>query len=249
MSGEYIGTMIRDSVKKYGNAMAMRYKDNAAWKGITYSELGELIKEVARALLEYDVKEGEMVGIFAQNMPEWSIADFGILSVRGVSVPIYATNTAKQAEYIVNDAEIRVLFVGDKGQYEKITSFIDSSKYLKKIIVFDQNVQLKGNHSVHFKDFLALGKKSSKDSNVDERIGRGSADDIATLIYTSGTTGDPKGAILTHGNFAHQFRAIDERFSVGVGDRSLCFLPLSHAYERTWSLLRVQVRRRKQLSC
>ncbi len=235
MSSEYIGSMIRESVKKFGASVAMRYKENDVWKQITYNELGELIRDVAKALLEYDMKEGEMVGIFAQNMPQWSIADFGILSVRGVSVPIYATNTAKQAEYIVNDAEIRVLFVGDKVQYDKITSFIDSSKYLKKIIVFDEKVQLKGAHSVYLKDFLELGKKSAKDSNVEERLERGSVDDIATLIYTSGTTGDPKGAILTHGNFAHQMRAIDERFSVGVGDRSLCFLPLSHAYERTWS--------------
>jgi len=227
--------MIQDSIQKYGEAIAMRYKENDSWHEITYNELGERIKEVAKALLEDEVKEGEMVGVFAQNMPEWSIADFGILSVRGVSVPIYATNTAKQAEYIVNDAEIRVLFVGDKAQYEKITSFIGSSKYLKKVIVFDRNVRLKGDHSVSFQEFLEMGRKSTKDSAVAERTARGSVDDIATLIYTSGTTGDPKGAILTHGNFAHQFRAIDERFSVGVGDRSLCFLPLSHAYERTWS--------------
>ncbi len=235
MSSEYIGSMIQDSIQKYGEAIAMRYKENDSWHEITYNELGERIKEVAKALLEDEVKEGEMVGVFAQNMPEWSIADFGILSVRGVSVPIYATNTAKQAEYIVNDAEIRVLFVGDKAQYEKITSFIGSSKYLKKVIVFDRNVRLKGDHSVSFQEFLEMGRKSTKDSAVAERTARGSVDDIATLIYTSGTTGDPKGAILTHGNFAHQFRAIDERFSVGVGDRSLCFLPLSHAYERTWS--------------
>lgn len=235
MSSEYIGSMIQDSIQKYGEAIAMRYKENDSWHEITYKDLGERIKEVAKALLEYDVKEGEMVGVFAQNMPEWSMADFGILSVRGVSVPIYATNTAKQAEYIVNDAEIRVLFVGDKAQYEKITSFIGSSKYLKKVIVFDRNVRLKGDHSVSFQEFLEMGRKSTKDSAVAERTAQGSVDDIATLIYTSGTTGDPKGAILTHGNFAHQFRAIDERFSVGVGDRSLCFLPLSHAYERTWS--------------
>lgn len=235
MDNEYIGMMVRNSVKKYSNAVAMRYKEKDQWKEITYAELGQKIRDTAKALLEYEVKEGEMVGVFAQNMPEWSIADFGILSVRGVSVPIYATNTGKQAEYIINDAEIRVLFVGDKGQYEKIMSFIDTSKYLKKVIVFDETAQLKGNHSIHFKDFLDLGKKSTKDSTIDERTERGTVDDIATLIYTSGTTGDPKGAILTHGNFAHQFRAIDERFSISVGDRSLCFLPLSHAYERTWS--------------
>lgn len=85
MGSEYIGSMIRNSVRKYSKSIAMRYKENDAWKEISYSELGELMQGVAKALLEYDVKEGEMVGIFAQNMPEWSIADFGILGTGRIS--------------------------------------------------------------------------------------------------------------------------------------------------------------------
>lgn len=102
--------------------------------------MGEQIQAVAKGLLEMDVKAGDMVAIFSQNRPEWTIADYGILSVRGVSVPIYATNTAKQAEYIANDAEIKIIFVGKQEQYDKVKPFAGSSPHLKKIIVFDSSV-------------------------------------------------------------------------------------------------------------
>jgi long-chain acyl-CoA synthetase len=232
---KHLGLMIRSSVEKYGDRISMRSRGAGEWEEISYNSLGEQIRLVARALLEYRVNEGDMVGIFSQNRPEWAIADFGILSVKGVSVPIYATNTARQAEYIVNDARIKTIFVGDQGQYNKVKSFFDSSPYLENIIVFDNAVILQGDESIHFKEFLRLGEGSTRDNEVEQRLGKVSSDDIATLIYTSGTTGDPKGVILTHANFFHQFHAVDENFDVDSEDRSLCFLPLSHVYERIWS--------------
>ena len=231
----HLALMIRSSVEKYGDGIAMRRRRDDEWEKISYNSLGEQIRLVAGALLEYGVDEGEMVGIFSQNRPEWAIADFGILNVKGVSVPIYATNTAKQAEYIVNDARIKTIFVGDQVQYSKVRSFFDSSPYLKNIIVFDDAVALKGDESIHFKDFLRLGEESARDNEIEQRLSEVSSDDLATLIYTSGTTGDPKGVMLTHANFFHQFDAVDENFDVDRKDRSLCFLPLSHVYERIWS--------------
>ena len=232
---KHLALMIRSSVEEYGDGIAMRRRRDDEWEEISYDSLGEQIRLVAGALLEYGVDEGEMVGIFSQNRPEWAIADFGILSVKGVSVPIYATNTAKQAEYIVNDARIKTIFVGDQVQYSKVRSFFDSSPYLKNIIVFDDAVALKGDESIHFKDFLRLGEGSARDNEIEQRLSEVSSDDLATLIYTSGTTGDPKGVMLTHANFFHQFDAVDENFDVDREDRSLCFLPLSHVYERIWS--------------
>lgn len=232
MSKEHLSAMIQESVQKFGDKTAMRYKEGGRWKTISYTELGEKIRATAKALLEEGIGEGDMVGIFSQNRPEWAIADFAILSVNAVSVPVYATNTAKQTEYIVNDAEIKIIFVGDQGQYDKVQSFAASQKQLKKIIVFDPNIKLHGAESIGLDDFIKLGKKSSGDAEVDKKISAGKADDVATLIYTSGTTGDPKGAILTHANFFNQFYYIDRDFSIGTRDRSLCFLPLSHAYER-----------------
>ena len=235
MNKDHLAVMIRENAEKYGNKTAMRYKEEGQWKSISYEELGERIRAVAKALLEEGIREGDMVGIVSRNRPEWSIADFAILSIKATSVPIYATNTDKQTEYIVNDADIKLIFAGDRAQYEKVKSFMAGQKQLGKIVVFDRDIDLKGDDSVTFDDFMKQGQLSSKDDELKKRLSDVHPDETATLIYTSGTTGDPKGAILTHSNFFNQFYAIDERFDVGANDRSLCFLPLSHAYERTWS--------------
>ena len=212
----------------------MRFKDGAAWRSISYAELGERIEAVAKALLESGVREGDMVGIFSRNAPEWAMADFGILSVRAVSVPIYSTSTAGQAQFIVSDAGLEVIFVGDQGQYDEVMSFKATTR-VRLVVAFDRATKLSGHESLHFEDLVAIGAASTRGAEVERRRASATSDDVATLIYTSGTTGDPRGAMLTHANFFHQFRAIDERFDVGPSDRSLCFLPLSHAYERTWS--------------
>ena len=235
MGMDHLAFMIRESARAHGARTAMRYQYGGAWRSISYAELGERIRSAAKALLESGVQEGDRVGIFARNAPEWSIADFAILSARAVSVPIYATNTAKQAEYIASEAGLKLLFVGDQVQYDKVLSFQAATPPLRRVVAFDGATRLSGAGSLHFDDFLRLGAASPRDAEAERRLEPATGDDVATLIYTSGTTGDPKGAVLTHANFFHQFRAIDERFTLGASDRSLCFLPLSHAYERTWS--------------
>ncbi|HEY5497866.1 MAG TPA: AMP-binding protein, partial [Syntrophales bacterium] len=155
MPEKHLALMVQKQVKKYGERTALRYRENGQWQDISWKDVGERVHAVAKALLEMGIKAGDMVGVFSQNCPEWTIADLGILSVRGVSVPIYATNTAKQAEYIVDEAEIAVLFVGSKDQYQKAASIIGASTYLKKIIVFDSSVPLAGgDQDMYFKDFV-----------------------------------------------------------------------------------------------
>ena len=232
---DHLAFMIRESVRAHGPKTAMRYKEGGVWRSITYAELGERIRAVAKALLESGVQEGDMVGIFARNAPEWAIADFGILSAKAVSVPIYATNTTSQAEYIATDAGLKLVFVGDQVQYDKVMSFKASTPQSRWVIAFDRTTKLSSDCSLYFDDFVRMGAASTRDAEVERRLDSATSDDVATLIYTSGTTGDPKGAVLTHANFFHQFRATDERFEVGAQDRSICFLPLSHVYERLWS--------------
>lgn len=147
--------------------------------------------------------------------------------------PDYATDTSKQAEYIVNDAETRIIFVSTQEQYNKVKPFAGTSPYLKKIIVFDADVSLDGsNNAMYFKDFLDLGRKSGMDAEVEERLNNASVDDLASVIYTSGTTGEPKGVMLNHSTFYHCFIANKKRLDVSDKDASLCFLPLSHIFER-----------------
>jgi len=235
MSRDHLAFMIRESASRFADKAAMHAKEGGVWRSISYRELDEEVRDVAKALIAAGIGERDTVGIFAHNRPEWAIADFAILSVGAVSVPIYATNTASQAQYIVEDAELKLLFVGDAGQYEKAKSCLTCCPHLKKIVVFDQAAQLDGDDAMYLADFLRVGRQSGQDDELDERLARASRADIATIIYTSGTTGDPKGVVLTHANLFHQFDALDERFNVDAADRSLCFLPLSHAYERTWS--------------
>ncbi len=235
MRKTHLARMVRESVARFSDRPAMCYQENGSWQSISYLQLGEKLDALAKALLEKGLVEKDMVGIFAENRPEWTIADLSILSIRCVSVPIYATNTAEQALYIINDAGIKLIFVGDQQQYDKIISVRDKAPQLKTIVALDPAINLGDKDSVHFDDFLATGKASARDQELQQHLELGRLDDFATLIYTSGTTGDPKGAILTHGNMTHQFYALDERFQFGPEDRSLCFLPLSHSYERAWT--------------
>ncbi len=237
METENLALMIREKTREYGDKSAMRYREGDTWKVITYNEMGDDIESAAKALIDMGIKEGDMVGIFSGNRPEWAIADFAIHMVKGVSVPIYSTNTAKQAEYIIDDAKIKLLFVANESQYQKIKTFSDRHTFLEKIVVFDKDVPLSGENSIYFNDMLIKGSGSSSLPEIDKRLELTSPEDLATLIYTSGTTGDPKGVMLTHGNFFHQQRAIDAYFNVTSRDKSLCFLPLSHAYERSWSYI------------
>ncbi len=235
METNHLALMIRASAREYADKIAMRHKVGDAWYSITYAELGARIRTAAKALLELGIRRDDKVGIFSPNRPEWAIADFAILSVGAVAVAIYATETTKGAEHIARDAEVRLVFVGGQAQYDKVKSFIAAHEQLETIVAFDDEVVIEGDDSVRFGEFMERGRVSTREGELDACLERAAADDIATLIYTSGTTDAPKGAMLTHANFFHQFSAVDERFVVGVSDRSLCFLPLSHVYERCWS--------------
>ena len=226
-----------DQVNKYGNRVAMRYKPKDSWVEFTWKQFGDMVNNTSKALIECGIGEQETVGIFSQNMPQWSIADIGSLCIRAIPVPIYATNTAKQAEYIINHAEIKVIFVGDAEQYSKIMQILPDNKFLQKVIVFKETVPIQKSEKImYFSDFLKIGQQSVKDNEVKERMSRGKLDDLLTLIYTSGTTGEPKGVMLTHSNLMfqkvqHDLRLIDPN----ENDVSLAFLPLSHVFERIWT--------------
>lgn len=231
----HLAVMIRDRVLKFGDKVALKDKTSGEWISTSWKEFGYRIDGVAKALLKWDVKEHEMVGLFSQNMAAWSVADAGILSIRGVTVPVYATNSVKETEYIINDAEIRIIFVNDQRQYNAAIEVMETSKYLKKIIVFDRSVKLIGEESIYLDDLIKLGHNTDNDSELKKRISSARGEDLATLIYTSGTTGEPKGVMLTHTNFLTMLFATGYPMPIGEDDVSFCFLPLSHVFERSWT--------------
>lgn len=226
------------NIGSHGSEEAVRFKhnDSIAWESYSWDELSDLVGKTSRALLSFDLKRQENIGIFSQNKVEWSIADLGIMGCGAVCVPIYATNTADQAKYIIDEAEIRILFVGDDEQYQKaLEMYVDSKSKIEKIIVFDKSVKLNNQASHYFYDFLNLGTGISTEE-VNQRLSDIKPEDLATIIYTSGTTGEPKGVMLTHENFNEIFKVHDMRLKVSRADHSLSFLPLSHVFERCWSL-------------
>ena len=227
----HLARMLRESATSFGPLEAMRYRDAGGWHSITYAALGTRIEAMARALVSAGIEAGDRVAIFAPNSPEWAVADFGVLTAGAVGVPIYATDTARQAEQVFLDSGAKLLFVGGQEQYDKAVAFESGPP---AIVALEPATRLSDPRSSSLADFLSRATSGSA-AEVDARLSAAKLEDLATIIYTSGTTGDRKGAMLTHANFASQFRALDERFQFGPEDRSLCFLPLSHVYERAWS--------------
>jgi len=227
---------LNERISKYGERTAIRYRQDGHWREISWTDLGRQIRMTAQGLLALGVQEGERVGIFSPNRPEWTIADCAILSLRAVSVPFYATGTGKQVQYIVDEAQVGVIFVGGQGPYDTLCALRTPSPSLRRIIVFDDGVDLRGRTDVvRFRDFLEAGQSAGDDDELERRLAAASPDDLATLIYTSGTTGEPKGVILHHQTFQHCFEGHVKRLEVSDQDISLCFLPLSHIFERAWT--------------
>ncbi|SHG66543.1 long-chain acyl-CoA synthetase [Thermosyntropha lipolytica DSM 11003] len=243
---KHLGWMIRKRVEKYGAVKtAVRHKLYGSWEAFSWQQFGEMIADCACSLLHLGVQEGELVGIFSPNCVYWAVADFACFYIRAASVPVYATNSAAELKYIVDHAEIRVLFVCNEEQYNKALSIKDTCPSLDYIIVFDRRVKIQAEDNImYFDDFLKLGRKMSYQEEMEKRLHKAGPDDLATIIYTSGTTGTPKGVMLTHRNWFATFLQNHIDFTgVAPGYRipitedavNLAFLPLSHIFERAWT--------------
>ena len=230
-----MANLVLGGYEKAGEKTALRWYKNGKWADYTWKEFGNNSRAIGKSLMNMGFGKGDMIGIFSQNRPEWHFADVGICSTRAASVPIYATNSAPEAEYIVNDAELKAIFVGNQEQYDRIMTFFEKST-LQKVIAFDRSIKISGEQSVYLDDFIDEGDQLALNKELDDRIANADPDDIFTLIYTSGTTGNPKGAIHTNESFMAGICANTYRFSDVEGEMvSLSFLPLSHVFERMWS--------------
>ncbi|TDQ59661.1 long-chain acyl-CoA synthetase [Mesocricetibacter intestinalis] len=225
---------IRQQAQARANHTALRYHRNESWHNICWKDFQYRIDAMSRALLAYNIGIQDKIAIFAHNMPNWTIADIGALQIRAVTVPIYATNTAAQAMFILNNADVKILFVGDQEQYDQIMPVIARCPALEKIVAMKESIDLQGHpQACHWQDFIAAGS-AAQQSELESRLAHKSLADLFTLIYTSGTTGEPKGVMLDYANLAHQLKAHDQTIQVSETDVSLSFLPFSHIFERAW---------------
>jgi long-chain acyl-CoA synthetase len=187
------------------------------------------------ALLKRGYGFKSMIGIFSNNRPEWSIADYGILGIRGVTVPFFGTATKEQVKYIVDETAMKLIFVGNKDQFEKAFWLFDHCPSLETIVYFGAEKLNDDDRCIRWEEFLSGVNEETMEKNLEALQEEAGPDDLATILYTSGTTGEPKGVMLTHDNFMSCFEIHKERLDVNKNDVSLCFLPLSHVFERTWS--------------
>jgi long-chain acyl-CoA synthetase len=198
------------------------------WVPISSTEIYRSVVSLARALESWGIGKGDRVAILSENRPEWTITDFATLALGAVTVPVYATQTAEQTAYILNDAGARIIAVSTKHQLEKVLT-ISRQTPLQRILVMDA---IETEHAVQWQKLMLQGP-TDFDPAFDARARSIVPDDLATIIYTSGTTGIPKGVMLTHGNMASNIARSLDGFGIGTkSEVSLSFLPLSHVTAR-----------------
>ncbi len=229
--------MVINLAKKYGDRDQLHHKPYGEWETFSWNQVSDMMFATAAALLEYGIKEEDKTGIFSTNRVEWHMSDLGSQLIRCVTVPIYATNTEKEVEYIVNDSGLRILFVGRQMHYDRSYALLDRCPALEKIVVFHRGTKVHDDpRVVMWDDFLETGRKAGKKNEIEEIMARAHYEDMCTIIYTSGTTGDPKGAVHPHRTLMQNSWGVGRYLQGGFTDKesTLCMLPLTHVLERSW---------------
>ena len=244
-TNSHLSVLVHDQAKNYADREAMIYQDFGCeqWKSYSWNEFSSCVRTVSNAMLNLGVKVQENVGVFSQNCPQYLFCDYGAWGIRAVTVPFYATSSEQQIQFIINDAKIRFLFVGEQEQYEKAHRVMALCPTLERIIVFDRSVTLspRDPNALYFDDFLKLGDGFPRQTEVEKCAREATFDDLANILYTSGTTGESKGVMLTHGQYHAALEANGKCVNIHDDDRVLNFLPFAHIFEKAWAVLAVTV--------
>ena len=227
-----IAEFLNTNTEKFPRKSAIGYKKKEKWTEMTWPQFRRMVFKTANSLQNSGIVAGDRVAIFADNSAEWIVFDLAILSLGAITVPIYSTNNKEQAKYILDESECKIILVGNQEQYDASYEISLQSTFLNKIIVTKKAVWIKKENTQYLEDFI---KKSKEDFQIVPREN----EDLATIIYTSGTTGVPKGVMLSHGNFHQSVEAHFDffKFKNFENETSLAFLPLTHIFERSWTML------------
>lgn len=235
MSQHFVNEIL-NRINKYQDKTALKIKTKSGWDKISWTEMGLQIQKLAMGLIHRGLDVQNSVGILSNNMPEWTISDLALQQCRAVSVPLYPSSTASQAEYIINDAKVRFLIVGDKAELKLATPLLEKCDSLELIIVLSSAVQLPDDERIiSYADIQNEATHDTAQLELQLRIASAKTSDLLTLIYTSGTTGEPKGVMLDYDNIQAALAVNVRETKLEEDDVSLAFLPLSHVFERIWT--------------
>lgn len=237
----HLSVLIHEQARKYGSRTALTFRlfGKNTWESVSWEHFSQRVKQVSNALLELGVRPQDNLAVFSQNCVEYLYTDFGAYGVRAVTIPFYATSSEQQIQFMINDAQVRFVFVGEQEQYNKAHRIFALCPSLERIIIYDRSVRISSHdpHALYFDDFVALGAGLPRQAEVEALWRAASDDDLCNILYTSGTTGDSKGVQLTYGQYAAALVANDKCVPVTDKDRVINFLPFTHVFERGWSYL------------
>ncbi len=236
----HLSVLVHEQSFFYVDREELIYKDfgGSEWKTLSWNQLSDTVKLVSNALLNLGVKVQENIGIFSNNSAQYIFCDFGAWGIRAVTIPFYATSSEQQIQFMVNDAQVRFLFVGEQSQYDKAHRISALCPSLERIIIFDKTVRISSHdpNALYFDDFLKLGEGLPRQSEVEALQKQATPEDLANILYTSGTTGDSKGVMLSHEQYIAALAANQKDVNIGENDRVLNFLPFAHIFEKGWTL-------------
>jgi long-chain acyl-CoA synthetase len=219
-----------EAVDRYGNPRAQMCKTDGQWQSISAGEMLRRIAGLSSALAELGVKSGDRVGLYSPNRPEWHVADFAILGLGAVNVPIYFNESPERMIYILSHSGAKVVVTAGAEQARRLLACRERLETLERVIVAGAPSEISGD--VLRYETLIAGAGETEVAAYRRRAAEVTSDMLATLIYTSGTTGEPKGVMLTHSNISSNQADSFRTHNYSPRDTALEFLPLAHVYER-----------------
>jgi len=235
----HLSVLIHEQAKKYGNRSVLTFRSfgSLKWKSVSWKQFSLRIKQVSNAMLSLGIEPQENIAVFSQNCIQYLYTNFGAYGIRAVTIPFYATSSEQQIQYMINDAQVRYLFVGEQEQYDKAHRIFALCPSLERIIIFDDSVRISTHdpNALYYEDFVKIGEDLPRQTELEKLWSEASMDDVCDILYTSGTTGESKGVILSYSQYYAALKANGKCVPVTEKDKVINFLPFTHVFERGWT--------------